>query len=151
MLRALTQKVRKAVGFDISIGATGPAAAAAGNKNTTSPTVSDKPFQAQTPNSQSVTSTLAQKASEMVRPTMAAVAAATQHVLSPLKPLVPMIRFRKGTPTTHHTCAPGTGSATGSVPNQSGAIEDWQLPQKYRRRPIDENEIAYINRGGPDL
>lgn len=28
-------------------------------------------------------------------------------------------------------------------------IEDWQLPQRYRRRPLDQQEIDYINRGGP--
>ena len=29
-------------------------------------------------------------------------------------------------------------------------IEDWQLPRRYWRKDIDEQEIAYINRGGPE-
>lgn len=28
-------------------------------------------------------------------------------------------------------------------------IEDWQLPNRYRRKPLDPVEIEYINRGGP--
>lgn len=28
-------------------------------------------------------------------------------------------------------------------------IEDWQLPNRYRRKPLDTFEIEYINRGGP--
>lgn len=28
-------------------------------------------------------------------------------------------------------------------------IEDWQLPGRYRRKPLDAVEIEYINRGGP--
>lgn len=28
-------------------------------------------------------------------------------------------------------------------------IEDWQLPNRYRRKPLDASEIEYINRGGP--
>lgn len=28
-------------------------------------------------------------------------------------------------------------------------IEDWQLPNRYRRKPLDAAEIEYINRGGP--
>lgn len=28
-------------------------------------------------------------------------------------------------------------------------IEDWQLPNRYRRKPMDAFEMEYINRGGP--
>lgn len=28
-------------------------------------------------------------------------------------------------------------------------IEDWQLPNRYRRKPMDAFEMDYINRGGP--
>lgn len=50
----------------------------------------------------------------------------------------------------------GTGTASPHAAGSAGAgkksrvtlrpvIEDYQLPQRYRRRPLDENEIAYIN------
>lgn len=29
-------------------------------------------------------------------------------------------------------------------------IEDWQLPRRYWRKEIDDKEIEYINRGGPE-
>jgi len=40
----------------------------------------------------------------------------------------------------------GKPNATTQLPT----IEDWQLPQRFRRRPIDPEEIASINRGGCD-
>lgn len=29
-------------------------------------------------------------------------------------------------------------------------IEDWQLPRRYWRKDIDDKEVEYINRGGPE-
>lgn len=37
--------------------------------------------------------------------------------------------------------------AGGSIPGV--AIEDWQLPPRYQRKPIDPVEMEYINNGGP--
>lgn len=31
---------------------------------------------------------------------------------------------------------------------KSPAIDDWQLPPRYRRRPIDLKEVDAINSGG---
>ncbi|KAK9303496.1 hypothetical protein QLX08_004810 [Tetragonisca angustula] len=79
-----------------------------------------------------------------------------------VKPHVPMIKFRKGGINRAH---PGT--ATPSVqagptvsqksPGATGpnvvvlpTIEDIYLPPRFQRRPLDEKEIAYINRGGPE-
>lgn len=28
-------------------------------------------------------------------------------------------------------------------------IEDWQLPNRFKRKPMDVFEMEYINRGGP--
>jgi len=63
---------------------------------------------------------------------------------------VPLIKFRKGGNSV------GASSGISAAPtisnqNQSSAapaIEDWQLPQKYMRKPIDEIEMQYINNGG---
>ncbi|XP_057324535.1 alpha-ketoglutarate dehydrogenase component 4 isoform X1 [Microplitis mediator] len=74
---------------------------------------------------------------------------------------LPMIRFRKGgNKVTGVTATPSAGSGA-SVSSAKGAvtgpgvirlptIEDFQIPQRYQRRPIDDKEIAYINRGGPE-
>uniref|UniRef100_A0A1Q3FH20 Uncharacterized protein n=1 Tax=Culex tarsalis TaxID=7177 RepID=A0A1Q3FH20_CULTA len=67
---------------------------------------------------------------------------------------IPMIRFRKGGP---HLDAAG-GQPGAAAAGQAGqarsvstgeAIEEWQLPARYRRKPIDEVEMAWINHGGP--
>ncbi|XP_021925182.1 28S ribosomal protein S36, mitochondrial [Zootermopsis nevadensis] len=77
-----------------------------------------------------------------------------------IRPHVPMIKFRKGgrlvagsegtvTPTPQHaTGSAGAGKKTNIASRP--VIEDYQLPLRYRRQPIDEKEIAYINRGGPE-
>jgi len=87
-----------------------------------------------------------------------------------LKPHVPLIKFRKGSAfagSSHH----GETSTGSAPPPQAFAaaaarapskplkqneayqlpiIEDWQLQRRFQRRELDEEEIAYINRGGPD-
>ncbi|XP_062555236.1 uncharacterized protein LOC134220252 [Armigeres subalbatus] len=70
---------------------------------------------------------------------------------------IPLIKFRKGGPylesgsAGHPTGAAGTasGAAQTSPVSPGGAIEEWQLPARYRRKPIDDVEIEWINRGGP--
>lgn len=79
-----------------------------------------------------------------------------------VKPHVPMIKFRKGG-ITRATAGPAASSAQPgpSIPKPStGAtgpnvivlptIDDLHLPKRFQRRAIDEKEIAYINRGGPE-
>ncbi|XP_053688065.1 uncharacterized protein LOC128737453 [Sabethes cyaneus] len=70
---------------------------------------------------------------------------------------IPMIKFRKGGPYLDNT-SPGHQSAgaagtSGSVATKSAssgeAIEEWQLPARYHRKPIDDVEMAWINNGGP--
>ncbi|CAL7946554.1 unnamed protein product [Xylocopa violacea] len=79
-----------------------------------------------------------------------------------VKPHVPLIKFRKGGinratagtkpspaqsgPTMSQRSAGATGPNVIVLPT----IEDIHLPPRYHRRPIDEKEIAYINRGGPE-
>ncbi|OAD59042.1 28S ribosomal protein S36, mitochondrial [Eufriesea mexicana] len=76
-----------------------------------------------------------------------------------VKPHVPMIKFRKGginrgttTPSTQSgpTMSQQSTGATGPNVVVLPTIEDIFLPPRYQRRPIDEKEIAYINRGGPE-
>lgn len=83
----------------------------------------------------------------------------TSRAWQVIKPHVPMIKFRKGalsnmdpqgtgTPSQHATGSAGAGKKPQVTLRP--VIEDYQLPLRYRRRPLDENEIAYINRGGPE-
>ncbi|XP_076178642.1 alpha-ketoglutarate dehydrogenase component 4 [Ptiloglossa arizonensis] len=81
-----------------------------------------------------------------------------------VKPHMPMIKFRKGginrvTAGATTTSPAHSGTAT-TQQNKVGAtgpnvtvlptIEDIYLPPRFQRRSIDEKEIAYINRGGPE-
>ncbi|XP_033223005.1 28S ribosomal protein S36, mitochondrial isoform X2 [Belonocnema kinseyi] len=77
---------------------------------------------------------------------------------------IPLIKFRKGgvnRAVTGATSVPCTTQPVLSVSTKnSGAtgpnvtplpiIEDYQLPPRFHRRPIDPKEIEYINRGGPE-
>ncbi|XP_014468081.1 PREDICTED: 28S ribosomal protein S36, mitochondrial [Dinoponera quadriceps] len=79
-----------------------------------------------------------------------------------VKPHVPLIRFRKGgsnlaagataAPSTRPGPAPMRRSvgATGPGVTVLPTIEDLYLPPRYQRQPIDDKEIEYINRGGPE-
>ncbi|XP_068144752.1 uncharacterized protein [Drosophila tropicalis] len=67
----------------------------------------------------------------MVRPTLISLAKR-----------VPLIQFRKG--------GAGAGAAKSAEKLGGGAaIEDWELPARFARKPIDPVEAAYINNGGP--
>ncbi|KAJ2949174.1 hypothetical protein O0L34_g6115 [Tuta absoluta] len=73
---------------------------------------------------------------------------------------VPVIKFRKG--GLGHASGAGQGVAAqsgghsaasaggqqGQAPMSTNAINDFELPAKYRRQPISEEEIAHINGGG---
>ncbi|XP_029051951.1 28S ribosomal protein S36, mitochondrial [Osmia bicornis bicornis] len=80
-----------------------------------------------------------------------------------VKPHVPMIKFRKGgisraTPGASNVQSAQSGptlqqrgvGATGPNVIVLPTIDDIHLPPRFQRRPIDEKEIAYINRGGPE-
>jgi len=99
----------------------------------------------------------------MIKPSPSAVFTA----IKTMKPHVPLIKFRKSS-GNHAGSAPSspavatapqrvvqsaTPSPARGKPNATiplPIIEDWELPQRYRRRPIDITEIEYINRGGRD-
>ncbi|KAK3864359.1 hypothetical protein Pcinc_029954 [Petrolisthes cinctipes] len=70
-----------------------------------------------------------------------------------VRPHIPMIKFRKGgleelVRGTPESALPGIGSGT-TVNQTQVVLEEWQVPLKYRRERITEEEIEYINRGGP--
>ncbi|XP_077275408.1 alpha-ketoglutarate dehydrogenase component 4 isoform X2 [Temnothorax americanus] len=81
-----------------------------------------------------------------------------------VQPHVPMIKFRKGgidravagtmaAPSGRSGSAQmqrSAGGATGPQVMVLPTIEDIHLPPRYQRRPIDQKEIEYINRGGPE-
>nr|XP_053645473.1 alpha-ketoglutarate dehydrogenase component 4-like [Cherax quadricarinatus] len=73
-----------------------------------------------------------------------------------VNPHIPLIKFRKGGLTEFVRGSPRPLAATGPVtagstsPTRSSVVlEEWQVPQKYRRERITDEEIEYINRGGP--
>ncbi|CAH0715462.1 unnamed protein product, partial [Brenthis ino] len=72
---------------------------------------------------------------------------------------VPVIKFRKGVgsanaPAAHSSPASPGSAAQAPVRAQpaaamsSATISDIDLPLRYRRRPISQEEIDYINGGG---
>ncbi|XP_031637914.1 uncharacterized protein LOC116350297 [Contarinia nasturtii] len=69
---------------------------------------------------------------------------------------IPLIKFRRQREEEALAARSGTLSIDGLKKSASSAaaislptIEDWQLPNRYRRKPLDAVEIEYINRGGP--
>ncbi|XP_069359793.1 uncharacterized protein [Maniola hyperantus] len=73
---------------------------------------------------------------------------------------VPVIKFRKGQAPSHGSAAPGSSAGApaatsgGRVQVQSTAamssapISDIDLPPRYRRQPLSQEEIDHINGGG---
>ncbi|KAI9557632.1 putative 28S ribosomal protein S36 [Daphnia sinensis] len=71
---------------------------------------------------------------------------------------VPMIKFRRASAGSHeHGAVVQPVSATKTMnldksstkPTLTIILEDWQLTGKYKRKPISQEEIDFINRGGP--
>ncbi|XP_011693172.1 PREDICTED: 28S ribosomal protein S36, mitochondrial isoform X1 [Wasmannia auropunctata] len=82
-----------------------------------------------------------------------------------VQPHVPMIKFRKGgsnrAAVAGTTAAPSARSGSAQMQQSAGGatgpqvivlptIEDVNLPPRFQRQPIDQKEIEYINRGGPE-
>lgn len=64
-----------------------------------------------------------------------------------------MIKFRYGLSRDHNNPAATTsaGNSQQASINQPGqVIYDFQIPARWKRKPLSEEEIEYINRGGPD-
>ena len=84
------------------------------------------------------------------------------RVFQAIKPHVPLIRFRKGgqphrpaaLPDAKETLGvesqPASISSAGTAKSAATVNESWALPEKFRRRHIDEKEIEAINMGGCD-
>ena len=86
--------------------------------------------------------------------------------LGVVAPHVPLIRFRKGREQQQqqieHQQAAVASEASGSLQQASavapagldaagGVLEWWQRPQKFARKPLDDQEIEVINGGGADV
>ena len=90
--------------------------------------------------------------------------------LGVVAPHVPLIRFRKGREQQQqqieHQQAAVASEASGSLQQQAFApagldtaaaspsgsvLEWWQRPQKFSRKPLDDQEIEVINGGGADV
>ncbi|XP_050699080.1 alpha-ketoglutarate dehydrogenase component 4-like [Eriocheir sinensis] len=81
---------------------------------------------------------------------------AARAALRMVKPHIPMIKFRKGSPMELVRGGGAPGGMAGPSPSGAAAVtqaprvlEEWEVPLKYRRATITEEEIEYINRGGP--
>ncbi|KAJ8731287.1 hypothetical protein PYW07_004451 [Mythimna separata] len=78
--------------------------------------------------------------------------------VSPVLARIPVIKFRKGgltsvgsaTPAGHSAPPPAAAAAQvqGNAPMSTSSIPDIDLPLRYRRAPLSEEEIAHINGGG---
>lgn len=61
-----------------------------------------------------------------------------------------LIKFRYGIRNDHQTGqVTSTGPSITKQRSSQEAIWDFQIPQRWRRKPLDEQEIAVINNGGP--
>ncbi|MPC31435.1 28S ribosomal protein S36, mitochondrial-like [Portunus trituberculatus] len=85
---------------------------------------------------------------------MMEVASVPKLVWRVVKPHIPLIRFRKGSPLelvhgSQEQSAVAGKTAVGGVTQAPKVLEEWEVPYKYRRPLITEEEIEYINRGGP--
>ncbi|KAK9498056.1 hypothetical protein O3M35_003938 [Rhynocoris fuscipes] len=67
-----------------------------------------------------------------------------------LKPHVPLIKFRKGSRGQMETMVKNTNTTTFNRKQDQNiqVIEDFQLPRRFRRSLLGENEINAINSGG---
>ncbi|KAH8405624.1 hypothetical protein KR215_004484 [Drosophila sulfurigaster] len=66
---------------------------------------------------------------------------------------VPLIQFRKGgLAAASNKPSPSQQASSGDAKSKKitgePAIEDWQLPARFARKPIDPLEAEYINNGG---
>ncbi|XP_006010329.1 28S ribosomal protein S36, mitochondrial [Latimeria chalumnae] len=94
---------------------------------------------------------------------------AASRVVQAVKPHAPLIRFpdRKGyprpnvhealksvvlpAPSSYAAASGPQGPQTSRLPGTPDTIEIVRaLPQKYRRRSVTEEEMEYIQRGGPE-
>lgn len=67
----------------------------------------------------------------------------------------PLIKFRYGADRVQSQKSNEAQSSTqapnkGTLSAGQEPIYDFQLPPRFRRRLLSEEEIAYINRGGPE-
>ena len=86
--------------------------------------------------------------------------------LAVVAPHVPLIRFRKGLELQqeeehqHAAVASPAGTSlqqsfavapASASPSAGGVLEWWQRPEKFARKPLDDQEIEVINGGGADV
>ncbi|KAI5744263.1 hypothetical protein M8J76_000652 [Diaphorina citri] len=68
--------------------------------------------------------------------------------VSTVKPHVPLIKFRGSKLPSSGGHSVESQSSSKASASQRPIIEDYQLPQRYRRARLDEAEINAINSGG---
>ncbi|XP_018574537.1 uncharacterized protein LOC108913467 [Anoplophora glabripennis] len=65
-----------------------------------------------------------------------------------------LIKFRYGPARDQQTSSAATPASAGSIQHHQNqqpgeALWDFQIPSRWKRRPLTEEEIAVINNGGP--
>ncbi|RXG70272.1 hypothetical protein Avbf_06670 [Armadillidium vulgare] len=72
-----------------------------------------------------------------------------------VRPHTPLIKFRKGAVSKlggmfkHESPVSEIPKPASHTVVKRPILEEWQLPANYYRPPFTEEEIEYINRGGP--
>ncbi|XP_065225353.1 uncharacterized protein LOC135849091 [Planococcus citri] len=72
----------------------------------------------------------------------------SRRCIMTVRPHTPLIKFRKGGIEGSKTSGSSSSSGVGRSSGPRPILEDYQLPLRYRRRPLDEAEINAINSGG---
>ncbi|XP_018018943.1 uncharacterized protein LOC108675437 [Hyalella azteca] len=71
-----------------------------------------------------------------------------------VRPHVPLIRFRKGGSVAQELVrgalpvATAADTKTAPVTAAAAVLEDWQMPLRFRRKELSQDEIDCINSGG---
>ena len=95
-------------------------------------------------------------------------AARLTQAFNSIKPRIPLIKFRKGMPSTpsveaqvnttpvaaqtvvQATPSPASSQQTSKLKANVESHEWWDTPFKFKRRQLDQSEIDFINSGGSD-
>lgn len=64
----------------------------------------------------------------------------------------PLIKFRYGASREQHQTQEANVNTLTSTSKQrtTDALYDYELPTRFHRKPLSQEEIDYINRGGPE-
>ncbi|XP_041360393.1 28S ribosomal protein S36, mitochondrial-like [Gigantopelta aegis] len=80
--------------------------------------------------------------------------AATSRVLRTMKPHIPLISFhprqQAGKVTSSIPAAATSKSQPAKKSEKGSGLDFLQLPSRFQRKPLSQEEMEFIERGGPD-